>query len=46
MGPCAHCSAKTQVQPSRIKNGVVLPASYPTRTRAPRLETNISSFSD
>jgi len=32
-GTCAHCSAATQVQPSRIRNGVILPASFPTRPR-------------
>jgi len=30
-GTCGTCSKATQVQPSRIRNGVVLPASYPTK---------------
>ena len=30
-GTCEHCAAATQVQPSRLRNGVVLPASFPTR---------------
>ncbi len=33
---CLTCSNRTQVQPSRIRNGVLLPASYPTRRPAPR----------
>ncbi len=32
-GTCEHCAAATQVQPSRLRNGVVLPASFPTGTR-------------
>ena len=36
-GNCEHCASATQVQPSRLRNGVVLPASFPTgnRTVAP-----------
>ncbi len=33
---CGACAKRTQVQPSRIRNGVVLPASYPTKLAAPR----------
>ena len=33
-GTCVYCSMQTQVQPSRIRNGVVLPGSFPTRLRA------------
>jgi hypothetical protein len=32
-GTCEHCAAATQVQPSRLRNGVVLPATFPTRPR-------------
>ncbi len=28
---CVHCRYVMQVQPSRIRNGVLLPATYPTR---------------
>ena len=37
---CEYCSYLMQVQPSRIRNGVKLPASYPTRLGPPgqRLE--------
>jgi len=28
---CEHCSYVMSVQPSRLRNGVVLPSSYPTR---------------
>ena len=27
---CEHCRYQMSIQPSRIKNGTVLPASYPT----------------
>ena len=30
-GLCAHCANRTSVQPSRLRNGTILPASYPTR---------------
>jgi hypothetical protein len=33
---CGTCAKRTQVQPSRIRNGVVLPASYPTKPPTPR----------
>jgi len=35
-GRCGTCANQTQVQPSRIRNGVVLPASYPTKPAPPR----------
>ena len=35
-GACTTCGNHTQVQPSRIRDGVVLPASYPTKRVAPR----------
>jgi hypothetical protein len=28
---CAHCAHTINVQPSRFRNGTLLPASYPTR---------------
>ena len=28
---CEYCSYVMSVQPSRVKNGVTLPSSYPTR---------------
>ena len=30
-GVCAHCTHTINVQPSRLRNGTVLPSSYPTR---------------
>ena len=30
---CQHCGRRTSVQPSRMRNGSVLPAVYPTRKR-------------
>jgi len=32
---CGHCSHRINVQPSRLKNGTLLPAVYPTRLGAP-----------
>jgi len=28
---CPHCRYQMLIQPSRIRDGVILPASYPTR---------------
>jgi DNA-directed RNA polymerase subunit RPC12/RpoP len=28
---CPHCAYRMLLQPSRIRDGVILPASYPTR---------------
>jgi hypothetical protein len=33
---CDHCTKVMSVQPSRVRDGVVLPASYPTRIGTPR----------
>jgi DNA-directed RNA polymerase subunit RPC12/RpoP len=33
---CEHCANRMSIQPSRIRNGVLLPASYPTRHDSPR----------
>jgi hypothetical protein len=35
-GTCTHCAAATQVQPSRIRNGVILPATFPSRVPGAR----------
>ena len=34
IGTCEHCTKTTAVQPSRIRNGVILPASFPSRPKA------------
>jgi len=33
---CGTCAKRTEVQPSRLRNGVVLPATYPTKLAPPR----------
>jgi DNA-directed RNA polymerase subunit RPC12/RpoP len=39
---CEHCSYVMSIQPSRLRNGQVLPAVYPTRrgSSGKRLSTN------
>jgi len=39
---CVHCSYLMHVQPSRIRNGVLLPLVYPTR-RGPALDEAVRS---
>jgi DNA-directed RNA polymerase subunit RPC12/RpoP len=43
---CVYCSRRTSVQPSRLKNGVVLPASYPTRMGSPNRTTHVRSLGE
>lgn len=43
-GTCTHCSAATQVQPSRIRDGVILPASFPTRIRPATTASGIPAY--
>ncbi len=43
---CKHCTRRINVQASRIKNGVVLPASYPTRMGASRQTVHVRSLGE
>jgi DNA-directed RNA polymerase subunit RPC12/RpoP len=43
---CGHCSHRINVQPSRIKNGRILPAVYPTRLGTPRPALRIRSLGE
>jgi len=44
---CEYCTYTMSVQPSRVKNGVTLPSSYPTRRgTAPTDETNRRSLGE
>ena len=45
-GKCTHCERLTSVQPSRVRNGVVLPASYPTKMGSNRGAVPIRSLGE
>jgi len=43
---CGHCSHRINVERSRIKNGTILPAVYPTRLGTPRAALRIRSLGE
>jgi hypothetical protein len=45
-GQCAHCANRTSVQPSRLRNGVVQPAIYPTRRGSSFSVTRVRSLGE
>ena len=46
IGQCAHCVNRTSVQPSRLRNGVVQPAVYPTRMGSNFSVTRVRSLGE
>ncbi|MEP6995051.1 MAG: hypothetical protein ABI968_11060 [Acidobacteriota bacterium] len=45
-GKCGHCGHSMNVQPSRLRNGVVLPATYPTRMGSPGRTAHVRSLGE
>jgi hypothetical protein len=45
-GKCTHCARLTSVQPSRVRDGKVLPATYPTKMGSPRSNVPIRSLGE
>jgi hypothetical protein len=43
---CEHCTRRTSVQPSRVRNGVILPATYPTRMGSPGRLAHVRSLGE
>lgn len=43
---CAHCTYQMSVQPSRVRNGVTLPLSYPTNRGSQRNEARGRSLGE
>lgn len=45
-GQCTYCRNLTSVQPSRVRNGVVQPAVYPTRMGSSFSVTGVRSLGE
>ncbi len=43
---CEHCRNRMSVQPSRVRKGVVLPATYPTRMGSPGRFAHVRSLGE